>query len=435
MNLRPFEIVLIGFFTLCAIVALIYVSVRDPDQRVEEKKFGDSVSIWGPFDSEIFNKILVDFTRVDKSFSAVSYTEIDESSFSTELLSAIAEGRGPDLIIMPHSLLVSYRGKLKSISYEDFPQRSFRDAYIDGSEIFMLRDGVYGIPFAVDPLVMYWNRDLFSSGGLANPPRTWETLVNETVPALTRSNEKLEITQSAISFGEYSNVQYAKHVLSMLFLQSGVSFVNETEYGYDIAFNRSQSEAALPPAHAVLAFYSQFVSPTSVTYTWNRALPLDRRQFLGGKLAMFIAPGSEYRILTQENPNLNFDVTTVPQGNGATVFRTYGEFYAFAIPRASQNPVGAYNAAIAMGAPEMAQQIARAFSLAPVHRSLLQASSNDPYEKIIFSAALTARGWLDPSPGRSALVFKEMVEMVSSGRERVEGVIDDTGRKLELLFK
>ena len=63
---------------------------------------------------------------------------------------------------MSHEKLVEHRSRLQSIPYESFPERDFRNRYIDGASIFAMRDGVYAFPLMVDPLVMYWNRDIFS---------------------------------------------------------------------------------------------------------------------------------------------------------------------------------------------------------------------------------------------------------------------------------
>ncbi len=433
-NLRPFEIVLIGIFAFFAVGALIYVSLFKPKSSENVNVYGDSVIIWGTFDGTVISPIISDIARGDSNFTVVRYEQKDTRFFESELLSAIAEGRSPDLIILPHSLLVSYASKLVPQTYETFSERVFKDRYIDGSDIFMMADGVYGIPFAVDPLMMYWNRDVFSSSGLANPPRTWETLVNETVPAVTRKNEQLAITQSAVAFGEYSNIDYAKKTLAALLLQSGNSIVERRNDQYAVTLNR-ESVNNVPSAQAVFAFYSQFVAPGSASYTWNRSLPNDRTQFLAGKLGLYFAPASERTRLENQNPNLDFDVTTIPQGAGATTLRTYGDFYAFAVPRASLNYAGAIAAAHTLGSQENAHEIAVGVNMAPVYRADLAAGTTDTYTKNVYDAALTARGWYDPLPRESNEIFREVVEGISSGRVRVESMVSDAAYKLELLFR
>jgi len=433
MHLRPFEIVLIGIFAVCAIGGLIYLANYSAKGE-NEYIYGARVVLWGTFDSTNMAAILNDAVKSDRALSVVQYVQKDPRSFTGELLNAIAEGKSPDLIVLPHTQLVTYRAKLTPLSYVTEPEQTFRDTYIDGAEIFVRGDGVYGIPFAVDPLIMYWNRDIFSSAGLPNPPRTWESLVSESTPAIVKKTESYELSQSAVSFGEYANVLHAKEILSMLFFQAGSTMVEERGTTYFMTMN-DVIKNGRPPAEAVLSFYTQFVSPTNDAYSWNRAQPLDRTQFLGGALALYFGLGSEIKNIERDNPNLNFDIAPIPQGSGATVLRNYGTFYAFAIPRASQNQQGAYLLAHALSNETNGAAIANAFGLAPVRRSLYGTPGTNRYSDIIRQSALIARGWLDPSPNASGDILRRMIEEVTSGRARVDEVINDAMYSLQALFK
>src|SRR5690606_18711963 len=129
-------------------------------------------------------------------------------------------------------------------------------------------------------------------------------------------------------------------------------------------------------------------------YTWNRSKATDLDEFAGGTLGMYFGPSSEWTLIEQKNPNLNYDVTSVPQGQGATTLRTYGDFYAFAIPRASQRAQGAFAVAQLFASPEYAGRIAELYNFAPVHRALFSTQGNDPVKNVRFQSALYARGWL-----------------------------------------
>ena len=433
MHIRPFEIALIAFFALAAIGGLTCLKICNVGGSREVNPYGQSVTIWGTLDQGVMDSILGTLSKENKSLKVVSYKEIEERSFESTLVNAIAEGRSPDMIILPHDLLVSYRTKLEPISFEMMPVRNFRDTYIDGAEIFMLSDGTYGIPFAVDPLVMYWNRDIFSSGGLAQPPKTWETLRSQTVKTLVRTNDALAITQSAVAFGEYVNVNHAKDILAMLFLQAGNDIVAENDGEYSVTLAKGSQET-ISAGDAALTFYTGFALATKELYSWNRSKNLDRKEFLNGTLALYFGKGSEKDSLERENANLNFDVAPVPQSSGATVVRDYGDFYAFSIPRAAQNGQGAYAVAQYLGSTAVSQIIADAYGFAPVQRSQYAVENTDPFKSIIYSSALISRGWLDPSPRESGEIFKNMIEGVTSGRSRMKSVIMDGVYGLESLF-
>ncbi len=434
MQLRPFEIVLIGIFSVCAIGGLILVSLSKGGGNDVVPIYGERVEVWGTFPKEPFDELITELSTADKAFSVVSYKEIDARSIENDLVNAIAEGEAPDLVLLPHSLLVTYRSKLTAIPNESLDVRTLRDTYIDGAEIFTRLDGTYAVPFAVDPLVLYWNRDLFSSANIPLPPKTWELLVEESTPALTKLDSRQEVLQSAIGLGEYQNINHAKEILSMLLFQSGNSIVEEEEGEYRIML-KAKIDRGIPPAQAALAFYTNFASPNSSTYTWNRSQPLDRNAFTSGKLAMYIGLGSEINDIENENPNLNFDVTQVPQSAGATALRNYGNFYGFAIPKASNNTSGAFRAALLLASAPNAKILTSALRVTPVDRSLYVGTSGDQYGEVLEQAALIARGWLEPSPKKTDALFKVMIEDQLGRRQSVEQIIGDATYNLEVLYR
>jgi ABC-type glycerol-3-phosphate transport system substrate-binding protein len=249
-----------------------------------------------------------------------------------------------------------------------------------------------------------------------------------------RQNQRLELTQSAVSLGEYVNVVHAKAILSTLFLQSGSNLVIERGGRYDVSLN-NYAETGIPTGQASLAFYTQFASPQSGAYSWNRSLQSDRMKFLGGTLGMYFAPASEYASLLKGNPNLNFELAAVPQGSSATTYRNFGTFYAFAIPLRAENQAGAKLAARALAEPAVSERIITALDLGPVHRSLIARTQTDSFKKVLYQSSLIARGWLDPDPEMSDTVFKEMVESVTSGRQQTISAVSDATEKLRLLIK
>jgi ABC-type glycerol-3-phosphate transport system substrate-binding protein len=433
-NIRPFELVIVAISAISALIGLFFLANYTPDASEDEKLYGDRVEIWGTLDAGAMQVFLQKQKERTPALDVVSYVEVDPRQFNSELVNAIAEGRSPDLIILPHDLLVTYRSKLTPISFESMSERSYRDTYIDGAEIFMRNDGIYGIPFAVDPLVMYWNRDLYASGGVALPPKSWESLMNETIPALVRKNTDQSLAQSAIAFGEFVNVLHAKEILAMLLLQAGSDIVRERDNGYEVTFGNKEDDGFVA-GDTVVTFYTQFINPTRELYTWNRSKEMDRKEFLGGTLATYFGKGSERVQLDRENANLNYDVAPVPQESTATIHRVYGDFYAFAVPRASQNAQGAYAVASLFASDVPASELVATLGFAPVRRTLLSVRPADPFMSVVYDAALIARGWLDPSPLESAVIFRSTIEEVSSGRARLRNAITDMAYQLEQLFR
>jgi len=434
-NLRPFQIVLLGTFLFLAFTSLILLQNFRPSNGSGAGVYGERVVVWGPFPYNVVDDVFDSITDADDEFKRVEYVVVPPEQFATQFVNAIAEGRSPDLVMLPHTELVAQRSKLLPIPYSTngFSTRDIRDRYIDGAEIFALRDGLYGIPFLVDPLLLYWNRDVFSSAGFAEPPRTWEGLVSKVAPAIIIRDNSRNILQSIVAFGEVQNVRNPVEVLSLLLMQSGSQLVSETERGYEVALNESIA-GGRPPLEASVQFYTDFANASNPLYNWNRAMPLDRQAFLAGDLALYFGFASEGVELRERNPNLNFDVTFPPQGSSATVQRTYGTFYSLAIPRASRNAQGALNAAAVLANPQNSLALALAVNHAPVSRAALQADVTDPDALVAFQAALFARGWLSPSPDTTRDTFQTLVEDVTSNRARVSSAVTDAINRLILVY-
>lgn len=431
--MRPFQIILFAAFGALALGGLfMFATFRGFDREVDPLRGG--VVIWGTLERNAFQDVLGDLTSNDDRWSNVQYVVQDERTFPEVLVNAIAEGTGPDMIVLPNDLLISQASKLQPITYEAYPLRDFRDTFVDGAEIFAFPAGIYGIPFAVDPLVMYWNQTMHSSAGLAYPPRTWEELVGVTVPSLTYRTDDNDIEKSALAFGEYSNVANGKETLIMLLLQAGSRLVDIGGSSFVVDLNASVGTTNIPPADYALRFYTEFSNPAKTTYTWNRALPRDNESFLAENLGLYFGFGSEYGQLRDGNSNLSFDVTEVPQSGNTAARKTYGTFYAFAIPKSSKNPAGAYEAARTLALGPSADALVRSLDFAPVRRDLIAAGSGSAIGDVVYRSALIAQAWLDPNPVVTDDIFKEMVEGVTSGRQKVSEAIENASYKIQRAF-
>ncbi len=435
-NLRPFQIVLLGIFFFLALASLVFLSVYNPKNKSDLNPFGNSVVVWGSLDGDVMDKILRAISEENEYFRVVRYFEIDERIFDDSLVNAIAEGRSPDLIILPSDKLVKQRIKLAPISYNNskYTQRYIKDTYVDGAEIFARSDGLYAIPFAVDPLVMYWNRDLFSSNALSGAPTTWEIFVAKTVPALTVRDNNRNIIQSAVAFGEYNNIKNAKETILMLAMQSGSQMITESAQGYRVVINERASQGGRAPFDSSLQFYTDFSNPNNALYSWNRSQKHDIDAFLGGDLAIYFGFGSEASNINLKNPNLNFDIAPVPQGQIATIKRTYGKFYGFAVPRASQNRQGAIAVAQILANPTNALSITEAYGMAPVIRAILDIPISDPTLQVIYNQALIARGWLDPDEEATSVIIQSMIEDVVSNRTKITDAVLQAVTKITQRF-
>ncbi len=434
MKLRPFELALVVIFLILMVIALFLLRTYTPEQREEAVALGGPVTIWGTLPYEAMATQLEEMQLVNKAYDQVYYTYVSPADFDSKFVNALADGKAPDLLLMSHELLVKHRNRLEAFPYETFPIRDLKSTYVDGVEIFARSNGIYGFPVAVDPLMLYWNRDMFAEANYLTAPTTWEAIVADTVPALTKREFDRTITKSALAMGEYKNIKNAFPIISMLLLQGGSKLITEDGARYSIDLDVGLIDNQSRPLTNAFTFYTNFSTIANTLYSWNRSLPLDRDMFLREDLALYFGYGSEARELEARNPNLNFDIAEVPQGAGATVRRTYGQFYAFFVPKAAPNKLGAYSVMQDFGTQERTKKLADAYGLAPVFRATITAGSNDIFGRVIYATAPMARGWLNPDRVKVDENFSTFLEEVSSNRSTVPNAISDAITRLEASY-
>ncbi|MEM9336551.1 MAG: extracellular solute-binding protein [Patescibacteria group bacterium] len=425
---RPFQIALIAIFVVLMFVGGVLFVTYQPSSQTDAPVFGNQVQIWGTLDRQVVNKMIQDIRAEVEDFQVVSYRQLDERTFVAELVDAIAEGRSPDVVLIPHTELANLRTKITPIPYDSqipgYDQRTHLDTYADGAEIFTLSDGIYATPLAVDPLVMYWNRDIFSANNFAAAPRTWEEIVGDVVPTVVVRDFNRNILLSPIALGEFSNITNAFAIVSTLLLQGGSQMVLEDGRTYQVSLDRSVNANVQRPLTSALEFFTSFSTVNNPLYSWNRVQAQDTNAFAAGDLAVYLGLGSEYDNLARLNPNLNFDIAEVPQAAGTSVRRTYGDYYGLAILRASQNQNGALAAIRTIASrPQQLSLFSSSLSMAPARRDLLTAGSFNPIEQIRYRAAIAAFGWLSPEPIVATEAFADGVEDILSNRSSVSEAV------------
>jgi ABC-type glycerol-3-phosphate transport system substrate-binding protein len=408
--MSTFQIIVLG---ICAALILIGVGVFASFGGVFGGGSTGEVVIWGTLDSNTMDTILTTMRSADETFQNVSYFEKNPATYDAELLNAMAAGVAPDLFLVESEKLHSFSDKIVIIPYRLISQNVFLNSFVDESELFLTSQGELALPFLIDPMVMYWNRDLLSSAGFGQPPTYWNELL-AIAPKVT-SLDRSSIRKSAVALGTWGNVAHAKEILSVLFMQAGDKVVVRGQDGALLPVLGSNSGGGSADAPSALRFYTDFANPTKTTYSWNRSLPLSTNAFLAGDVALYFGFVSEYDTIAARNPNLRFSVAQMPQVEGSLSSVTFGKMVGLAIPRAAQNIEGAAIVAEKLVSPEAITLLAEATGLPPVRRDVSFDTSSNAAAGTFAQAALISRGWIDPEPKTTDTIFQTMIESVISG--------------------
>ncbi len=432
--MSTFQIFLLIIFGALGILAVLAFSGYIPlPGRPDAQQFGGEVVLWGSLPSSSMGPFVVEFNATHEAEYSLVYEEIPAESLESTLISELASGRGPDMILFPHDLLIAQGDKLYSLPYESLPLRSFKDTYIDEGELYLAPDGMTALPLYVDPLIMYWNRDLFSSAGIVEPPKVWEQF-----PALpeklTVRDSRGNITQSAVALGGVRNTEWSKDILSTLIMQVGDSIAGLDSTGRIVSL-LGQSVGDVPSsASAAVRFYTEFANPSKTSYSWNSALSNSKAAFEAGTLAVYFGRASDYFDIVRKNPHLNFDVAQMPQRDKAVRKVTFAQMYGVGVLRASQNPETAFNAALDLTSPESSAAVSKTVGLPSASRSVLSLPEADPVLDIFNRSAIISRGWYDPDPKETDAVFAEMIESVIINKTTESDAVLRASRRIRALL-
>jgi len=425
-----FQIGLIATFVIFAVVAVLIFTGAVPGFKAPEGGYGGEVVIWGTLPKTKLAGPLDAFNQQNKSLFTVVYEEKDADTFELTLLEALASGNGPDMFLLPQDLVLKHRDKTLLIPFSTFTERDFKDTFIEEGELYTTPTGILALPFTIDPLVMYWNRDIFSSAGVARAPEFWDEFLT-IAPTMTKRDDASNILTATIAFGEFANVTHAKDILAMLILQAGNQIIGVDADGAAYAALSGSEGSRVQRTESALRFYTEFSNPVKPTYSWNRSLPESRDMFAAGDLAVYFGYASELADIIGKNPHLNFDVAPMPQIRDNTTKDTFGNMQALAIARNTSKPQVVFQAAFLMTGSEFVAAVGKALKLPPVRRDLLSVKQTDAYNSVFYDSALMARAWLDPNPQASYNIFKAMVEDVSSGKFRISQAVLNANTEME----
>jgi len=208
MKISLFKGIFIGVFALAALLGL-YVFATYTSTGGEGAV--GTVVIWGTLPAARVSSGLLESTKADLSLKNVSYVEKNVATLPSDLSAAIATGAAPDLVLASQEELTSLTPFITPIPLATLSARSFGSTFAGGGVLFAAPDGAgyYGVPLLIDPMVMFYNRAILASNGVAVPPASWEALTG-LVPNVAVLTPSRQVTRALIALGTYDNIHDAR---------------------------------------------------------------------------------------------------------------------------------------------------------------------------------------------------------------------------------
>lgn len=429
-NFQTILLIVFGvFFALGMAIFSGFLPIGKKSQ--EAQMFSGEVTIWGTYAPDFF-KPYFDPLQQDYDELQITYVQKNASTYYEELVQALAAGVGPDVFFLDHDRIVEHANKVLPIPYENYPKETFVGQFVDMARLYMAPSGILALPFVADPLVLYYNRDLLNSAFILEPPKTWDELVTMSAQ-LTRKDDAGKISLSAIGLGTPDNVNYVKDILATLAMQDGVFLVGQGNDGaYVESLYGQNTDGGLASA---LRFYTSFAMPAQKHVSWNGGMRNNKDAFIAEESVFYIGYASELTSLRVQNPNLNFDVTLLPQTKNSKLQATTASMTALAISKQSDNVTTAYNLITLLTNPDYNAVFSEALRVPPIRREVLVGNvPAEPYMRVFYNSMIIARSWWDPNALATDVIFRRMVTQTLSGVQSAENAVRDARADIRRLL-
>ncbi len=336
------------------LAVLVYFTVVQITNSGKAKNYPPVVlQYWG------VNETPEDISLLTKAYTArhpkisINYRTFREDEYKQKLLEAWALGQGPDMFMIPSTKIrefmkfitpmpatmnspVQYqKGTIKKETvdevraYPGLTPSDIKNTFLDVvSNDVVIDNKIWGLPYSVDTLSVYYNREMLKNANIPLPAKSWEELIAQ-APAITKLDSNDTIVQSAIAMGTTNNIPTALEIIINLMMQIGVHI----------------SDASGPLFHTnpdslkAIDFFLTFAQKGLSNYSWNKDLPDAFDQFTSGKLAYFIGYPYHANLIKQANPQLDFDVIPMFQTAGAENPPSYASYWVTVVtkPRAGES--------------------------------------------------------------------------------------------------
>jgi len=375
--------------------------------------------------------LISDYQKIHP-YVTINYRNFTPQEYEIEILKALAQDRGPDILSLHNTWLRKYqyllsplpsqvtmqyqisRGTIQKETLTESRQQNtltikdlralFPDVVYNNE---VIDNQIYGLPLSIDSLVLYYNRDLLNNAGLAQPPKNWEQFSDQVIK-LTKLDVKGNVLQAGAALGTAQNTERFFDILSLIMMQNNTPMANAQGAP---TFNQVPEGYArsVSPAVEALNFYNSFASPGNQVYTWNDQMPNSLNAFMAGKTAFFFGYAYQLAIIKAQAPKLNFAISPAPQISDQPV--NYANYWVETVTQKSQHQNEAWDFITFITTnTDTNKKFLDASHLPCALRNSIQAQADDIELSPFGSQLLTAKSWYKGKDAQKTEdIFKDMI--------------------------
>jgi multiple sugar transport system substrate-binding protein len=172
-----------------------------------------TLEFWNGFtgpDGPAMQKVVDDFNASQDKIT-VKTNIMPWDTLYQKVLTAVAGKNGPDIVAMSASRMPQFAAQGMFQSVDDFyaDEKNDTDALTEAAVDASVYDGTnYGVPVNYTPMMLYYNKDLFTAAGLdpEKPPTTWDELAAMVPKLSVDDNGDGKPDQYAIAMADHETV-------------------------------------------------------------------------------------------------------------------------------------------------------------------------------------------------------------------------------------
>lgn len=379
----------------------------DSDGGTETAK---DVTIWYYWETEghqvALDKVIEDYNNSQDTYE-VTAKYVPFADFKKQLSIGASADELPDIAILDSPDHASYA---TMGIFEELTGKFDVDSYYDGAVNSCTLDGkLYGVPFGVNCLGLYYNEDMLNAAG-CSVPTTWDELM-ETAKAVTTDSV------SGLAFCSVQNEEGTFNFTPWLWSTGASSYEMDSKGGIK----------ALTFAKELID--SGVMSKECINWTQGDVM----NQFIAGNVAMMVNGPWQIPTMQSEAPDLNWKVTLIPKD---TEYASClgGENYAVV---KGGNTEGALDFLEYATEEDQVKYMMDAFGYISANRTIAESQfkADSPYQPFVEELQYAqARGPLADWPSVSdaiSLAFNEVMtgtstpeDAAAKAQETIDGIVE-----------
>ncbi len=403
-----------------------------------------TLQFWGVFDPPSYYKDAINAYKKVNPNVTITYREFNNyNDYERQLIDAFASNNGPDIWLMHNTWLPKDSDKIeplpqpglgligKNLKQPLLTLNDFNKQFVEvAAHDLTLKNDIYALPLYVDTLALYYNRDLFNSAGIVNPPATWDEF-NKDVIKLTSLDQKGNIVRSGAAMGTVQNINRSIDILNLLMLQSGVQ-MTDADNTYATFGNVVGSQNV---GDLALQYYTDFANPTKEVYSWNDQQHYSVDAFVEANTAMMFNYSHQALAIRQKSPRFNFAVSKMPQVANSQGSVNFANYWAATVSKQSTNALEAWKFLVYLSSADGARYYVNASNRPAANRTLIGLQQSGADLSVFANQALTARSWFEIDNTAIEAIFASMIDDVNYGRASIHDAMQTAENKVTVLMR